>query len=74
MNPLRTGFLLAALTGLFLGVGWLIGGGAGMAIAFALALAMNFFAYWNADRMVLAMYRAGAATSAVAARRRGPWG
>ncbi|HXV23938.1 MAG TPA: zinc metalloprotease HtpX [Alphaproteobacteria bacterium] len=58
MNTFRTGLLLAALTGLFLGLGWLIGGAAGMTIAFALALAMNFFAYWNADRMVLAMYRA----------------
>jgi heat shock protein HtpX len=58
MNAVRTGLLLAALTGLFLGAGWLIGGGTGMVIAFAMAVAMNVFAYWNADRMVLAMYRA----------------
>jgi heat shock protein HtpX len=58
MNTLRTGLLLAALTALFLGVGWLIGGGAGMVVAFGIAVAMNVFAYWNADKMVLAMYRA----------------
>jgi heat shock protein HtpX len=58
MNTFRTGLLLAALTGLFLAVGWLIGGGSGMVVAFLIALAMNVLAYWNADRMVLAMYRA----------------
>jgi heat shock protein HtpX len=58
MNAIRTGLLLAILTGLFLGVGWLIGGGTGMTFAFVVAVAMNFFAYWNADKMVLAMYRA----------------
>jgi heat shock protein HtpX len=58
MNTLRTGLLLAVLTGLFLAAGWLIGGGTGMAVAFAIAVAMSFLAYWNADKMVLAMYRA----------------
>ena len=41
MNTLRTGILMAALTGLFLGVGALLGGGTGVVIAFAMALAMN---------------------------------
>ena len=54
----RTALLLAALTGLFLAVGYLLGGEGGMAIAFALALGMNLFAYWNADRLVLRMYGA----------------
>src|ERR1700741_1379137 len=54
----RTALLLAALTGLFLAVGYVVGGQQGMAIAFLVALAMNAFAYWNADRMVLAMYGA----------------
>ena len=58
MNVARTALLLAALTGLFLAAGYLIGGEGGMVVAFGLALAMNGFAYWNADRMVLAMYRA----------------
>ncbi|WP_199699227.1 zinc metalloprotease HtpX [Oleomonas cavernae] len=54
----RTALLLAALTGLFLAVGWLIGGQSGLVIAFMVALAMNVFAYWNSDKMVLRMYGA----------------
>ncbi len=58
MNSLRTGVLLAGLTGLFLAVGFLIGGESGLVIAFGLALAMNAFAYWNSDKVVLRMYGA----------------
>ena len=58
MNSLRTGILMAAMTGLFLAVGFLLGGTTGMVIAFVVALAMNAFAYWNSDKMVLRMYRA----------------
>ena len=58
MNTLRTGILMAALTGLFLAVGALIGGTNGMAIAFAFALATNLFAYWNSDKVLLSMYGA----------------
>jgi heat shock protein HtpX len=58
MNYARTALLLAALTGLFLACGFLLGGEGGMLIAFAIAVAMNFFAYWNADSMVLRMYGA----------------
>jgi heat shock protein HtpX len=58
MNTLRTGVLMAALTGIFLAAGALIGGGTGMMIAFAMALAMNLFAYWNSDKVLLRMYGA----------------
>lgn len=58
LNSLRTGMLLAALTALFMGVGYLLGGGAGMMIAFVFAAGTNFFAYWNSDKMVLKMYKA----------------
>ncbi|HET7084157.1 MAG TPA: zinc metalloprotease HtpX [Rhizomicrobium sp.] len=58
MNTLRTGILMAALTGLFLAVGGLVGGGTGMVIAFGMALAMNLFAYWNSDKVLLSMYGA----------------
>jgi heat shock protein HtpX len=58
MNGLRTGVLLAGLTGLFLAVGFLIGGQGGLVIAFGLALAMNAFAYWNSDKVVLRMHGA----------------
>jgi heat shock protein HtpX len=58
MNTLRTGLLMAALMGLFLAVGYLLGREQGMLIAFILAAGMNLFAYWNADKMVLRMYGA----------------
>jgi heat shock protein HtpX len=57
-NLFRTGVLLAALTALFMAVGYAIGGTGGMVIALAIAAATNLFAYWNADRMVLAAYGA----------------
>jgi heat shock protein HtpX len=57
-NLLRTGMLLAVLTALFMGVGYLIGGSGGMMIALLVAAATNLFAYWNADRLVLSMYGA----------------
>src|SRR5688572_28184407 len=57
-NFFRTGLLLAGLTGLFMAVGYLIGGQSGMLLALAVAGAMNLFAYWNADKMVLGMYGA----------------
>jgi len=49
---------MAALTGLFLVVGFLIGGGPGMVIAFLFAAGTNLFAYWNSDKMLLSMYGA----------------
>lgn len=58
MSYARTALLLAALTALFLAIGFVLGGEAGMAIALALALGMNLFAYWNSDKLVLRMYRA----------------
>jgi heat shock protein HtpX len=58
MSYFRTALLLAGLTALFMGVGYLIGGGTGAVIALAIAAATNLFAYWNSDRMVLAMYGA----------------
>ncbi len=58
MNTMRAALLLAAMTGLFLAVGYLIGGAGGMVIALGVAIAMNAFAYWNSDKVVLKMYRA----------------
>ncbi|MEL6748068.1 MAG: zinc metalloprotease HtpX, partial [Pseudomonadota bacterium] len=58
MSILKTGVLLAVLTGMFVGVGAVIGGQQGMLIAFAVAVGMNVFAYWNSDKMVLKMHGA----------------
>ena len=58
MNYLRTAILLAGLTALFMGVGYLIGGSSGAMIALLIAAATNLFAYWNSDRMVLSTYGA----------------
>jgi heat shock protein HtpX len=58
MNYLRTAMLLAGLTALFMGVGFLIGGANGAMIALVIAAGMNVFSYWNSDRMVLSMHGA----------------
>lgn len=58
MSVMRTGILLAGLTALFMGVGFMIGGTSGMVIAFVIAAGMNLFSYWNADKMVLRMHNA----------------
>jgi heat shock protein HtpX len=58
MGFARTAILLAAMTGLFLMIGFLLGGEVGIVIAFLIACAMNGFAYWNSDKMVLKMHKA----------------
>ncbi|NBB83204.1 MAG: M48 family metalloprotease, partial [Alphaproteobacteria bacterium] len=58
MNTMRTGVLLAAMTALFLAVGYALAGEGGMLIALLLAGGMNVFAYWNSDKMVLRMHNA----------------
>ena len=58
LNFFRTGLLLAALTALFMVVGYFIGGTNGMLIAFGIAVVTNIFGYWNSDKLVLSMQRA----------------
>jgi heat shock protein HtpX len=58
MNYIRTAILLAGLTALFMGVGFLIGGANGALIALLFAAGMNLFAYWNSDQLVLSMHGA----------------
>ena len=55
MNAVRTAVLLAAITGLFLLIGVLLGGMTGLIIAFVMAGLMNFFAYWTSDKLALRM-------------------
>ncbi|MEM1146786.1 MAG: zinc metalloprotease HtpX [Pseudomonadota bacterium] len=55
MGTAKTFILLAAMTALFMAVGYLVGGAMGMGIALVIAGGMNLFAYWNADKIVLRM-------------------
>ena len=57
-NWLKTTVLFAGIVALFGVVGAAIGGAQGMILALALGGAMNFFAYWFSDRMVLSLYNA----------------
>jgi heat shock protein HtpX len=57
-NGLKTAVLLAALSGLILVAGSLIGGRTGLIIAFVIALAVNGFAYFNSDKLALRSMRA----------------
>ncbi len=57
-NWLKTTVLMAAILAIFGGVGLLLGGPAGMLVALLIGGAMNFWAYWFSDRMVLRMYDA----------------
>lgn len=58
MAFIRTTLLLGLLTGIFLGIGFLLGGMGGATVALIFAALMNFFAYWYSDKIVLKMYGA----------------
>jgi heat shock protein HtpX len=59
MNSIiKTGVLMAAMTALFVVAGQLLGGQAGVVIALAFAVVMNFSAYWYSDKLALAMGKA----------------
>jgi heat shock protein HtpX len=55
MNAVKTAVLLAAITGLLLALGYLFGGITGVIIAFVFSALMNFFAYWQSDKLALRM-------------------
>ena len=52
-NQLKTFALLAALAGLLMLVGGLIGGTSGLIMAFGFAMVMNVGVYWFSDRLAL---------------------
>ena len=58
MGYFKTAMLMAAMTALFMGLGYLMAGSGGMIIALVIAGAMNAFTWWNSDRMVLRMHNA----------------
>jgi heat shock protein HtpX len=57
-NWLKTGILMAGIVALFGMLGGAIGGQQGMLIALVIGGAMNLFAYWFSDKLVLRMYNA----------------
>ncbi len=57
-NQLKAVFLLSAMTGLFLAIGYLLGGRSGMFIALIFAGVVNVGSYWYSHEIVLRMYRA----------------
>ncbi len=57
MNHIKTLLLMVFLTIIFIYLGGLIAGDSGVIIAFVLALAINFFAYWSSDRLAIMMTR-----------------
>lgn len=61
-NTFKTTLLLAGISGILLGAGYLIGGNTGITIALAFAFLFNIFSYWFSDKIVLKVYRATPAT------------
>lgn len=57
-NAFKTTLLMGLMTGLLLLIGVLLGGSRGIEMAFVFAVAMNFFAYWFSDKIVLKAYGA----------------
>jgi heat shock protein HtpX len=57
-NWLKTSILMAGILALFGVVGGMLGGRTGMLLALVFGGAMNLWAYWFSDKMVLRMYRA----------------
>ncbi len=55
---MKTAFLMALMTALLMLIGDFFGGIKGMTFMLLVSIAMNFFAYWNSDKMVLAHYKA----------------
>lgn len=62
----KTALLMAAMTGLFMAVGGLIGGSNGALIALVMAAVMNLMTWWNSDRAVLSMTGARLVSEATA--------
>lgn len=54
-NTLKTTLLLAALTGLLVVVGGVLGGNSGMLLGFVVAVVMNFGSYWFSDKIARKM-------------------
>ena len=62
MNYGKTMLLLAVMTALFMGAGYLLGGAWGAFEALIVAIGLNAYAWWNSDKMALRMHNARVAT------------
>ena len=49
---------MAGMTALFMGIGAMLGGMQGALIALVIACVMNFYSWWNSDKIVLRYYKA----------------
>lgn len=58
MSTLKVGFMMVALTAIFVLIGRMVGGPTGMIIALGLAVVMNVGSFWFSDKLVLKMTRA----------------
>ena len=66
INTTKIFLLMAALSGLFMITGQVMGGQSGMVMALVMAIGMNFFAYWFSDKIALKMSRARPVSSSEA--------
>jgi heat shock protein HtpX len=57
-NGLKTALLIGGLSAFLLLVGQLLGGRNGLVIALFIAFGINFFGYWNSDKLALRAMRA----------------
>ncbi len=64
MNNVKTAVLLALMTALLMIIGQLVGGKTGLITMFVVSMGMNFFSYWNSDKLVLSSYNAQQITQA----------
>jgi len=55
---LKTAILLGALTGLFLAIGYMLGGQNGLILALIFSVFTNFISYYYSDSIILSMYGA----------------
>jgi len=58
MGYAKTVILMAVMTALFMGMGYLLAGGGGAMIALVIAAGMNAMTWWNSDSLVLRMHNA----------------
>ena len=62
MGYTKTAFLMAVMTALFMGIGYVLAGSGGALLALVVAAGMNVFTWWGSDKMVLRMHNAQVVT------------